>query len=194
MTPVLLALLALLEAGVALSHQRPGDVASIEANAVRYAMTHFLKGAVALDTTNAFMLTRGQSAPARSPSELAHLRQILNGAKVGALSDFRVCARSDNPNTCELRGTDAVLSMSRPTIKGDSAVVTIRIFTAQRSPTGRAFTGSRSERIAAGAEECALGCDRPACRRKYQLAERRTQNPERRPEAPHSEARRGKYW
>jgi hypothetical protein len=127
--------------------QQASDIASIEAAAAGYAMTHFAKGAMALDTTNIYLRPSGQSGPGRSRAELAQLSQVLKGAKVGALSDFRVCSHPGNANACELHGADAVLSMSRPTIKGDNAVVMVQVFTANRTSNGQWFSGSRTERV-----------------------------------------------
>ncbi|MHB0948349.1 MAG: hypothetical protein ACYC4J_04720 [Gemmatimonadaceae bacterium] len=129
------------------SAQQGPDVALIEAAAAQYARAQFVKGTVAFDSSNAFLRSSGLPVSTRSQAELAQLSQALGGARVGALSAFRICSVPTNSNTCALHGVDAVLSMTRPVIAGDTAVVLVRIFSAHRGSDGRAFTSSRSERI-----------------------------------------------
>lgn len=111
--------------------QAPADVIATERATAVYAASHFATGRVLFDTTT-FSAVSNPSLGARSALENAALASLAHAAVIGRRVDYRSCSSPGNAE-CDVPGFDVVLSISRPTVQGDTAFIDVkRFFHAQR--------------------------------------------------------------
>ncbi len=120
---------------LSLHAQQPSELQAVERAMVSYAGAH-------LATTEVIVFdgvpTSAKQAT-RPPAHVASLASALHAQRIGRTDDFYKCA-SSKPSTCSISGADAIISLSEPTIQGDTALITVRVLRAtrsQRAPVAR---------------------------------------------------------
>lgn len=116
-----------LMSGVGLYAQQPTDVMQIESAAAVYAAAHIVKSSnfVFDATPTGGPSVRGSShVPTRTASDAASLARALRATRLGNKADFYTCA-DRRPSTCAIKGADMIVSLSRPTVSGDTAFVVV---------------------------------------------------------------------
>lgn len=97
-------------------------VPQIEAAAAVYARSRYSSGKVVFDPRPAYM--KG-TAPSRTPQEIHKLGQLLGATSVADESEYLAC--SGAPKVCRMKGADAIISINRPEVVGDTAYVVVRV-------------------------------------------------------------------
>lgn len=116
------------------------SVRQIEAAAAVYARSHYSTGKVVFDPRPAYL---EGTVPSRTPHEIESLARLLGAASVADESEYLAC--SGSPKRCRIKGADAIISINRPEIVGDTAYIIVRVLVPFRSPY-RPIT-SREDRL-----------------------------------------------
>ena len=116
------------------------SVREIEMAAAGYARSLHLAGKIVFDPRPDYQ--RGRKPP-RTREEISSLAQQLGATSIADQSQYLVC--SSAPKICRMRGADAIISINRPEVVGDTAYVIIRRL--QPSPLGRTPITRREDRL-----------------------------------------------
>lgn len=122
MKTVSFSLAMLLVAFPTCSIDQGSPVREIEKAAAVYVRSLHLAGTVVFDPRPAYL--KG-TMPSRTPQEIDSLAQLLGATSIADQSKYLVC--SGPPKLCRIRGADAIISINRPEVVGDTAYVMVSV-------------------------------------------------------------------
>ncbi len=105
--------------------QNSSPVSSIEGTAATYVATNLVKGVATIAFDPAPPPTDAVGL-ARSQTEIAAIVAALGATKVGPKGSFYGCSTS-SPRSCRITGADAVVTLSRPAVSGETAAIRVKI-------------------------------------------------------------------
>lgn len=122
MKTVSLSLAMVLVAFPTCSIAQGSPVREIEKAAAVYARSQYSTGTVVFDPRPVYL--KG-TMPSRTPQEIDSLSRLLGATSIADESKYLVC--SGAPKLCRIRGADAIISINRPEVVGDTAYVIVRV-------------------------------------------------------------------
>jgi hypothetical protein len=118
-------LIGLLCAGAGyLPAQQTNSVASIERAAAAYAAAHYVTDSVVFDTV-ALKVPHTSVSAGRTRDEIVALGNTLHATRLGSGKESVRCTAPEI-NDCRLSNANAIVSLSRPLVVGDTAYVTVQ--------------------------------------------------------------------